>query len=258
MRRLAAGLLVIGVLAGCRPDTVAVSFRPTVGTTYRYEVRVTAESTTAIAGSAPERKTETVRLVAEQTVLDSGADGVRVRVLVGEPGSTPQAFVVRFDRSAGLESIEADAGTPADIAGAIGVPEIFPGATGAPPTRLGPGDRWTIDRRVVVPGAARRARIHTDGQLVELGREGEAKVARLSTSTDLPLATTSGSVRLRGSQRITQRATYDLGDGTVRRATATTVGHFRLEVEPPAGTAAEPVPGTLDVRVTSTTRRIES
>src|SRR5438132_12418274 len=44
MRRLAAAAVLVLALAACRPDTVAVRFRPRVGTTYRYEIDVTAET----------------------------------------------------------------------------------------------------------------------------------------------------------------------------------------------------------------------
>lgn len=239
-----------------------MSFRPPVGAVYRYEIRVRAESTTTLENGSPQRKDEEVRLVSEHTVLASGKDGVRVRVLVGQPGELAQAFVVRFDRAAQLRSVESTEGASSDIVGALGVPEIAPGATGAPPgQRLAPGDTWDVTRRVVVPGADGATRLRTHGRLRELGIEGKEKVARLRSTTDLPIdaSTTSdlGSLRLEGTQRITQRATYDLDDGAVRRANATTTGRFRIFLLPPDGVSAEPVPGTLVVRVTSTTRRLD-
>jgi hypothetical protein len=262
VRRLAAcALLLVSInLTGCRPDTVVVSFHPRVGTTYRYEVQVTSDSTTTIEGAPPDRRHETVHLVAEHTVLAAGPNGVRVRVVVGEPGAAPQAFVVRFDRAAQLQSIDSVEGAPADIVGALGVPEIFPGAAGAAPKRLAPGQRWTLDRQVRIPGTGAPSRLHSEGRLVELGLAAGEKVAHLSSTATLPLRTTTssagGTLRIDGSQHIVQRATYDLGDGAVRAAAATTTGHFQLQVQPPAGTVAPPVPGTLDVRVTSTTKRV--
>jgi hypothetical protein len=249
------------VLAGCRPDTVAVSFHPKVGTTYRYVIDVEARSTTALEGSDPTHKVEDVRLVAEHTVLASGRDGVRVRVRVGEPGSVAQAFVVRFDRSAQLQSIESAEGASAEIVGALGVPEIFPGATGPPTGRhLAPGDRWHVARTVDVPGAESSSRLRVEGRLVALGLAGDEEVARMHSTAHLPLRATAaasgGLLVLDGDQRIDQRATYDLDDGAVRRARTTTTGHFDIQVQPPAGTIAAPVPGTLDVTVTSSTRRL--
>jgi hypothetical protein len=264
VRRLAACALLLASanLVGCRSGTVAVSFHPKVGTTYRYEVQVTSVSTTTIEGTPPDRRHETVHLVAEHTVLAAGPNGVRVRVVVGEPGAAPQAFVVRFDRAAQLQSIDSVEGAPADIVGALGVPEIFPGAAGAAPRRLSPGQRWTVDRDVRIPGTGSPSRLHSEGRLVELGLASGEKVAHLRSTATLPLRTTTssaggGSLRIDGRQHIVQRATYDLGDGAVRAAAATTTGHFRLQVRPPPGTVAPPVPGTLDVRVTSTTKRVE-
>jgi hypothetical protein len=260
VRRLAV-LLAITFVAGCRPDTVAVSFRPAVGALYRYEIRVHAVSTTALEGRDPERKDEQVRLVSEHTVLDAGKAGVRVRVLVGEPGELAQSFVVRFDRAAQLRSVESAEGAAPDIVGALGVPEIAPGATGAPPgRRLAPGDSWDVVRRVAIPGSSRPARLHTHGTLRELGIEGDEEVARLRSTTDLPIeASTSselGTLDLSGAQRIVQRVTYDLDDGSVRRATATTTGRFTIRLLPPTGETSVAIPGTLIVRVTSTTRRL--
>ena len=261
MRRLAACLLVLGALAACRPDTVRIAFRPEVGSTYRYVVDVRSVSTTRIDGAEPQRREEEVRLVAEHTVLArSGDGGVRVRVLVGEPGTAAQAFVVRFDRAAQLESIESVEGDQPDISGALGVPEIFPGAAGAPPVALGPGDEWSVDRRIVVPGTLGRTRLRVQGRLDQLGVTGDEQIARLVSTATLPLSTTTftedGTLEIEGRQRIAQRATYDLDDGAVRTVRSTTVGHFRLRVLPPPGAVADEVPGTLDVRVTSTTKRL--
>ena len=44
MRRLLATLLLLPALAACDDHTVAVTFRPEVGATYQYEVRVTSRS----------------------------------------------------------------------------------------------------------------------------------------------------------------------------------------------------------------------
>ena len=248
------------LLASCADGTVSVSFHPAVGAVYRYEIRVHAVSTTTLEGRDPERKDEEVRLVSEHTVLASGKRGVRVRVLVGEPGQLAQTFVVQFDQSAQLRSLESNEDAPPDIVGALGVPEIAPGATGATGKRLAPGDAWEVTRRVVIPGETRPARLRTHGRLRELGVEGHEKVARLTSTTDFPIDASSaserGSLHLEGTQRIVQHATYDLDDGAVRRATSTTTGRFHIELLPPDGQLAVGIPGTLVVRVTSTTRRV--
>lgn len=249
------------VLVGCRDHTVALAFRPEIGSTYRYEVRVHAVSTTTLEGQAPERTDEEVRLIAEHTVLDAGPEGVRVQVLVGEPGTSAQVFYVEFNRAAQLESIESTVGVPADVVGALGVSEIFPGGAGGPPNRrLAPGETWRVDRRISVPGAEAPSRLRVTGRLAELGLAGDEKVARMHTTTRLPFRatqlTTAGIVALDGRQHIEQEATYDLDDGAIRTVQATTRGRFDIQVQPPSGLIAEPVPGTLEVRVTSRTRRL--
>jgi hypothetical protein len=256
VRRLAAVAAVL-LLAGCRAETVTVSFRPEVGATYRYEIEVTAETITRLEGSPLSRRTEQVQLVEDQTVLQRDADGVEVHVVVGEPGTAGQAFVVRLGRAAQLESITSTEGATPDVVGALGVNEIVPGTAGAPPGRaLSPGERWRSSRWVQVPGAEGRTRLRTTGRLTELGLDGDIEVARFRSTTTLQLRATVGSLELRGRQRIDQQAVYDLADGAVRRVTATTEGRFAIRALPPPGTDAQPVPGTLVVRVTSRTRRL--
>jgi hypothetical protein len=253
-------VIVLLVVAGCRPDTVRVRFRPEVGASYRYVIDVHSMTTTRIQGTPAQRRDERVRLVAEHTVLSRDSTGVRVRVVVGEPGKAPQSFVVRFDAGAQLESIESVEGDSPDIVGALGVPEIFPGATGPPPRRLAPGDTWRSNRRVRVPGATGASRLRVDGRLDQLGVAGTHDVARVVSTARLPLTTAAitddGLLHLDGAQRIDERSVYDLDDGAVRSVRATTVGHFRLRVEPVGLTPATEVPGQLDLRVTSTTKRV--
>jgi len=248
--------VLVVALAGCRPDTVAVSFRPKVGATYRYQIDVTADTTTTLEGQAPAHKVDHVELLEEQTVLAADASGVLVRVLVGQPGSTAQAFVVRFDRSAQLTSIDTAEDASADLAGALGVPEIFPGAAAAPDRRVGPGVRWATARQVRITGATGATTVRSTGHFLDFGLAGNAKVARISSTTTLPLRSTTGTLALEGTEQIRQRVAYDVADGAVHEASATTTGTFRVEVHPPAGTTAAPVPGTLVVHVRSTTRRV--
>lgn len=254
-------MLLPMVLVGCRDDTVALAFRPDIGSTYRYEVRVHAVSTTTIEGQEPERTDEEVLLIAEHTVLNAGPDGVRVQVLVGEPGTAAQVFLLEFNRAAQLESIESTEDVPPDVAGALGLSEIFPAGAGGPPNRrLAPGETWRVDRTITIPGAQAPSRLRVEGRLDELGLAGDEEVARMHTTTELPFRATQntqvGVVLLDGEQRIEQDATYDLDDGAIRKVRSTTTGRFDIQVQPPSGLIAEPVPGTLEVRVTSRTRRL--
>jgi hypothetical protein len=195
-----------------------------------------------------------------------------VQVILGDASGGVRTFVVRFDRAAQLESVESDddeghalaagATTPED-AGIVGISEIFPGATGAPPERrLGPGARWQVDDRVAVPGSVGDAHLTSEGRLVELGIEDGESVARLATTGVLALTSSreaddGSAVVLEGSQVTEQRSTHDLDDGAVRSASSTTRGTFLLEIEPPFGQLRDPVHGTLSVRVTSETRRLD-
>jgi hypothetical protein len=265
------GLVVLLPLvgAGCKDDTVQVTFRPRVGAEYRYEVTVHSHSEVRIPGEDPEIRDDEVVLQSKHTVLAAGKDGVRVQVILGDAAGGIRTFVVRFDRAAQLESVESDdehplgADTSSADPGIVGISEIFPGAAGAPPDRrLGPGARWHVDDRVTVPGADGDARLVGDGRLVELGIEDHEEVARLATTGVLELVSSQvaddgGIVVLQGSQVTEQRSTHDLDDGAVRSASSTTRGHFDLEIQPPFDQQRDPVRGTLTVTVTSETQRLD-
>lgn len=244
-------------LTGCRDNTVQVSFRPAVGAVYRYDVVVRSVSDTQIEGAAPEHKDTKVELTAVHTVLSRGPDGVLVQVAVGEPGVPPAEFLVRFDDAAQVRSVQPTAN---GNAGPLGLPEIFPAAAGAPPhRRLAPGARWSIDDRVTLPGDDRPTHLRGRGHLVSLSRQGGRDLARIATDATLRLLTSTvgaeGTLVLDGEQRLSQRASYDLDDGALWKATTTSTGTFAVTVLPPGGTTGGGVPGTSRVRVTSTTRR---
>ena len=95
-------------------------------------------------------------------------------------------------------------------------------------------------------------------RLVGLGRVDGVEVATVHADLTEALdevATFVGSeVALTGSLRSTTTTTYDLADGTVRRATSRTSGTVDALVQPPRGVAALPVPAviTVDLRVRAT------
>ncbi len=255
---MALGVLVALVAGACRTGTVLVTFRPEVGATYRYGVSVRSETTVRIGRNPPETRQLEVKLNAEHTVLEASDEGVRVEVVLSEPGTDDRTFVVVFDRAAQLEAIE---GMPDDTTGTIGIPEIFPAAAGAPPPQpLGPGARWAIDDEVTLPGADPGARLVGTGRLVGLGVVDGEDVARIRSSARLPASTLlplpRGDLRFDGSQTTRYRSTVDLDDGAVREAYSTTVGSFRLELGPPPGQTGAPVAGSLEVRVESETERL--
>ncbi|MBW8825537.1 MAG: hypothetical protein JF603_04175 [Acidobacteria bacterium] len=244
-------------LAGCRDNTVQLTFRPAVGTVYRYDVVVHSVTDTEIEGAAPEHKDTRVELTAVHTVLERGPDGVLVRVAVGEAGAPPAEFLVRFDQAAQVRSVQPAAGNAAT---SLGLPEIFPAAAGAPPRRrLAPGARWSIDDQVRLPGGDQTTHLRGRGHLVALRRDGSRRIARLATDATMRLLTTSlgtgGSLVLDGEQRLRQQSSYDLEDGALWQATTVTAGTFAITVRPPGQTTGDGVPGTSRVRVMSTTTR---
>jgi hypothetical protein len=253
--------LLAAMTTACRDDTVAVAFRPDVGATYRYEVRVRTETEIALDGARPEISRDDAVLIAEHRVLDAGPGGVRVQVVLASAGEEPRTFVVRFDRAARLQSIERIEGIPEASLGDIGMSEIFPAAAGAPPDRrLEPGDRWTIDDAVRLPGIEGTPRLRGEGRLVEVGVTGGTDVGRIRTVARLPVRATSetenGDLRIEGAQVTDHAATHDLGDGSVRSSSSRTTGTFTILLSPPPGRPGEPVPGTMRVRVLSETARV--
>ena len=265
MRRAAvavlAGALLAGLLAGCSPDTVRISFRPAVGARYRHEVRVHSVTTIRLAGSPPEETVDDAVLVTEGTVLPGPPGEARVEVRLSQGGVPDRTFVARFDRGAQLAGVEAVEGLPPSVLGPGALPHILPGAPGAPPDRpLSPGERWTIDTPVGLPGAF-PARISGSGRLVELGLLGGRKVASTRAETRVPLRSTAQlrgtTVRLEGIETSEGTATRAISDGSVERARTVTRGEFRVTLSPaePEQIVA-PVDGTLTIEVRSETRRL--
>lgn len=251
---------VLAGLGGCRDGSVRLSFRPAAEAIYRYEVVVETRTERRLVGAEPIVRAERVVLDAVHRVLETGDDGVRVEVELRPRSGEPQTFVVFFGPDAQLEGFESLAGAT-EPAGGIGLPEVFPAGAAAPPGRpLAPGDGWRIDEQVRIPGAHGTWPLTGEGRLVELGVVGGEDVARMRTSSRLPLRATvrqaDGVLHLRGEQRTEHRATHDLDDGAVRVASSSTLGRYDVELAPPVGSRTTPVTGTLVVRTESHTRRI--
>ena len=254
-------VLAVVAAAGCRDGAVTLSFRPERSATYEYEATVVSSTTTALPGVAPRTNHGDAVLRARHRVLSTDAGQAEVEVVLSRPGIGERTYVMRFDRAAQLTKVETVEGLRSADLGPVGLSEIFPAAAGAPPDqRLGPGDRWVIDDAVQLPGMDSAARLHGDGQLVELGVDDGRDTAKVRSRTQLPVRSRSSAANgvqvLDGTQSTDVVATYDLADGSVLEATATTTATFRLTLEPPAGQAGEPIVGTLTVAVRSTTRRI--
>lgn len=252
------GALGCGVLAACRPDTVQVAFRPPVGAHYRYQVDVTKVRTIQLGSDKAQRTEDDARLEADETVLTSGAEGIRVRVELRRGGSAPRLFVVLFDRAAQLTAVETIEGLPASVLEPFGLSEIFPAAAGAPPARpLAAGEQWTIDDRLNLAGSV-PARLQGSGRLVSFGVVGGRKVASIRSTTHLPVATQSalqgGQLSLQGVERTVSFATRELADGAVEEASSTTGGNYQVTLSP--GGQGTPVTGTLTIEVRSKTKRL--
>jgi len=257
---LAAAAGVGSSLTACSRDEVRVSFRPPVGSSYQYEVRIHSVTTTRLADAAPERSEDDVMLRADHTVLSADGNGVRVRVRLRQSEMPDRTFVVRLDRAAQLAGVEAVEGLPPSVVGPDALPQILPGAPGAPPDRpLSPGERWTIDAPSGLPGNA-DARLVGTGRLVELGLLDGRKVASTRAQTRLPVTSTAAlrgnAVALDGTETTDGTATRDLADGAVERAATVTLGEFALTLAPAGDDRGSRVGGTLTIEVRSETRRV--
>ncbi|MBV9042044.1 MAG: hypothetical protein JOZ68_13640 [Acidimicrobiia bacterium] len=254
----ALGALGCGVLAACRPDTVQVAFHPPVGARYRYQVDVTKARTIQLGSDGPQRTVDDARLEADEIVLASGPQGIRVQVELRRAGSAPRKFVVLFDRAAQLTAVESVEGLPASVLEPFGLSEIFPAAAGAPPPRpLAAGEQWTIDDHLALAGSA-PARLRGSGRLESFGVVGGRKVASIRSSTRLPVSTQSplsgGQLALQGVESTLSNATRELADGAVEEASSTTTGNYQVTLTP--GDQGPPVTGTLTIEVRSKTKRV--
>lgn len=273
LRALAActGLCVAG--AGCVDGTVRIAAQPAVGDVARYRITVRAVSVTAIDDEAPRRRTSTSVLMARHRVLASGPDGSQVEVRLQRKGEDPTTFVARLDRAGQLVEVERIEGLPAGALGDLGLSEIFPAGGAAPPRHhLAPGDSWPLDGPVRVDDVANSgggapladggppARLQGRGRLVALGVAGGRHLATVDSRYTLPVRRTAGEsggrLALKGTLTTRSRVAYDLDDKQVASAEAHSTGRYTVTLLPPAGVGGIPVPGTLTVNVSSTSRRV--
>ena len=249
--------IAVLVASSCRDDHVTIAFDPNPGTVLDYHVHVVSSSTTALEGQAVKSSPPSAAdLTARQRVLDAHGETTRVEVELSRVGTGTRTFVMRFDRAAQLTAVESVEGIPADALGSLGLSEIFPASAGAPPDRpLRPGDRWNIDDRVQLAGMDQPARLVGSGHLVELGVVDGHDTATVSSSTTLPLTSTTSTLegvqQLTGTQTTTITVVYDLSNGAVRHASAATTGRFDLVLSPPPGQPGAPIRGTLTVELRS-------
>ncbi|MEA2901719.1 MAG: hypothetical protein QOH36_1606 [Actinomycetota bacterium] len=247
-------------LTACSQDPVQVAFRPKVGDSFKYELKVRSVTVTTLGTAAPERTVDEATLEATDTVLAADPEEVRVQVVLRRSGSPDRSFIVRFDRAAQLSGIETVEGLPPSVLGPLAFPEFLPAAAAAPPLRLlKPGEKWKIDTKPVLPGGV-EAHFEGTGKLVKVGSSGGQKVASLKSDTRLPLVSSSQvgniTVALEGVETTTATATRALSDGSVQKASSLTKGDFQVTLTGPGGDEAAPVTGTMTVEIRSETRRL--
>lgn len=255
-------LLLVALLGACREHTVRVGFAPAPGTVLAYVVEVAATSDLRLEGQPPQRRTDTVVLDATHTILDSREGATRVRVELRDRAGAVRArtFIVRFDRAGQLTGIDQVEGLPADLIGDVGLSELFPAAAAAPPDHaLAPGERWTIDRPLQLPGTS--GQITGAGRLLELGVEDGREVATIASATTVELERTrvgpDAETILSGTQVNEASVTHAVFDGAVTRAKAVTRGRYDLRISPPSGAGSGlSVTGSLDLVIRSTTTRV--
>ncbi len=248
------------VLAACSPGTVRVDFRPRIGARYAYQVEVRTRSTLRVEGRDTVRRDVTANLQVDQQVLMTGEDGSVVQVVLRTTPEDERKVLVRLDRAAQLVGLEPASGNDAAALGDLGVAELFPAAVGAPPDRpLRPGERWKVDSPITLPASV-PSRLVGEGRLTDLGVIAGRRSATVTTLSSLPIVRRTGSAGrneavLRGTQRTTTTSSHTLVDGSIQAASSTTRATYDLSLLPPAGVISDPVRGSLDLDVSSTTKR---
>ena len=259
MRRLSLLAAAALLLAGCRPDTVRVTFDPRTGSTYRYEVHVHAITHTTLGDTPTRRSVEDFVVHTQDRVVSAGPDGTVLEVKLTIPGVGDRTFTAVFDRAAQLSRIESIEGVPAAALGQLGLSEILPGAAGAPPKRaLAPGDRWKINSPADLVGGL-GSRLRGEGRLLQLGVVRGRDVATIESRYELPVKRTTlsgdGAILLDGTQQSTVRTVQSVKDGALESASAMTTAQYHLQLTPPTDAQGAPVLGRLSVEVRSTTTR---
>ncbi len=255
---VALALLAACLLTGCRSSTVELGFRPPPGATYAYRYDISAEITRVLGDADAVSTTQSSRLHARERVRSVRGDAIRVDVALSRDGGTERSAQVRLDRTDQLAGIDKVEGLTVEALGLVSLSDLFPIASAAPPAGpLAPGARWEVDEQVEIGGAPTRVR--GTGRLDRLGVVDGEDVATVVTDITVPIDTTTdtgrGIARVRGTQRTTSTASYDLDDGAVRTLRATTTGEVRITIDAPPGITAPAVDGQLRYEVRVVTRR---
>ncbi len=243
-RRLLALALVLAapLAAACREDTVAVAFEPEVGDVWSYRYEIDATVTTVLDGGSPMVTEIATTLLADQEVVQVTDDGVQAEVTLRRDGGAARTAEVRLDRAGSLQGLDLVSGEPLEVFGLSDLGGVLP-TVALPDGRLAPGDRWAIDDGLATG----------TGRLVRLGVVDGREVAVVASDTRRPVAevtpTQGTTAALEGELRARSTSTYDLGDGSLRRARSTARGDIEARIAPPSGVDAPAVPGTISYEV---------
>jgi len=257
--------IVLGAFAACRPDTVDLTYRFDPAATLSYRMVANARAQWDIGGFG-EGSYRVVFDVAER-VLSVGEDGVEVSVVmtpveVDESGlPSPGAATRSFDLRLGLT------GEVLDVLEVDGVEDIDPEerafiGTYRPPLPEDPVsllDTWRAEQQLQLASVFQQIAI--EGELEELRRDDEGKVAELSYSGEGPLVWTTslpqGAAELTGSARVSTDALFDIEGGFLREATSSTEGNFEVRIVR-EGEERVPITGRLHLDLDVALERITS
>ena len=259
-------LVVAGlVLAACRPETVALGYRFTEGSTTSY--RMTAHASARWDVGGPGQGSYDVDFVVEETVTSVESDGAVVEVEMTptsvheaglpSPGLERRTFSLRLGPDGEvLEVLQLDG----LAAGAIEHDELAFIGTYRPP--MPPGEvelweRWSDEGAIQLGPAIQQ--IATTGSLVGFRKDGGRSLARIAFTGSGPLEwrTTlpQGEAELVGEVATRGTGLFDLGGGMLDAATSVTSGKFAVRVLPESGEA--PITGSLKLDLDLEVERVD-
>ncbi|MEA2446758.1 MAG: hypothetical protein QOK47_395 [Actinomycetota bacterium] len=266
MKRLAIRFLpiLLCLLAGCRPDTIDLSYRFPVGKETHYRMEARADATWNLRGRGRGSYTAVFE-VTERVTEDAGGEAVLSVVMdpidveedgLPSPGLESRSFSLRAGPNGEvLEVLEVD-GVPA---GVLDNDQIGLIATYRPPLPLEPvplNGAWNAEQQLELPSVFQQ--ITTIGRLVRLDRDAGGRLAQLDYSGQGPLVRTialpQGQADLTGSTRILIDARLDIDEGSLREARSSTAGRFDVRVIPPDQKA--PIVGSMSLDLDVSLREI--
>ncbi|MGH2757307.1 MAG: hypothetical protein ACRDI3_05915 [Actinomycetota bacterium] len=261
--RIGSAVLVALALAACKPDTLALDYHFTEGSTITYRMEAHAEARWQISSKGSGSYdvsfdvTETIRSADEKgatvevqmTPLDAREEGLP------SPGLETRSFSLELSPSGevlrvlDVNGITATALDPEEVA-FIGT---YRPALPEDPVHL--HDSWSATQELTTGVAPQQ--LATIGVLDALGRDGRGDLAyidfdgegSLLWSTRLP----QGDASLDGAATTNGRAVVDIEGGFLRKASSTTSGDFDVRIASSGGRA--PIGGTLHLELELTIRQ---